>query len=374
MVLMTSTGQISTYRLHLLVFVANFLLYCILVHTLVRHSWTMDPESILGSYSEAHLHKMDQNQIDADAQVDQVCGGFMEQLNALPDSTRWSVLAKICSTLFGTEDQAPVELGQDSGSVKAPMPTFFPAETPRLPIFSRGKVRKGEVSYTQWKYEVLCLEHEQAWPSAVLLLAIRRSLRGMAQDALHNLGMKVTIKQIVKKLDSIFGTVTSPEQLLENFYVSRQSEKESVAQWGTRLEDLAREAQEANTTASAAVRYMLRGKFVSGLCCQHIRNCIRHRFDKGESYDQLLRAARSIEEEQKQDKKLVCQDKATVAKQQVSEQKQNIASQNIVTVAQQQATNQNQPPEADSITPTTVTRIGDTLGEMQVRLQPWILG
>ena len=125
----------------------------------------------------------------------------------------------------------------------------------------------------------MCLELEQTWPSSLLLHTIRKFLTVMAHDALQNLGLKVTVKQVVSKLDSMFGSATSPEQLLENFYVFKQSSNQSIAQWGTHLE--AREAQQANSTASTTVRDMLRGKFFSVLFSQQIWNCIRHRFDAG---------------------------------------------------------------------------------------------
>ena len=131
--------------------------------------------------------------------------------------------------------------------------------------------------------------------------------QGMAHDALQNLGLKVTVKQVVSKLDSMFGSVTSPEQLLENFYVSKQVSNESIAQWCTRPEDLARETQQADSTASTTVRDMLRGKFFSGLFSQQIRSCIRYCFDVGESFDVLLQAPHSTEEELIQEKRSIHQ-------------------------------------------------------------------
>ena len=102
-------------------------------------------------------------------------------------------------------------------SVGHPTPVYIHGDPPRLPTFSRSKASKGEVSYHQWRYEVMCLLEGQSWPEHLVLQAIRRSPRGIAGEALLNLFMKVTVLQVVSEFDSMFGNVSTPEQLIESF-------------------------------------------------------------------------------------------------------------------------------------------------------------
>lgn len=62
-------------------------------------------------------------------------------------------------------------------------------EAPRLPVFSGSSPRKGaEVTYSHWKFELESIIDSNSWSDTTILQAIRKSLRGMALDTLHNLG------------------------------------------------------------------------------------------------------------------------------------------------------------------------------------------
>lgn len=164
----------------------------------------------------------------------------------------------------------------------------------RISVFS-GDNAKGEVDYTHWRHEVQSLLAE-ACPTALLLPAIRRSLKGTAADVLLNMGVSITEQDILAKFDVIFGNVLSPEALFEEFYTARQDSDESIASWACRLESLLAKAV-ANNTGQVDNTMMLRSKFWGGLREERIKNGIRHRYDSGESFTVLLQSARQIERE-----------------------------------------------------------------------------
>ena len=94
-------------------------------------------------------------------------------------------------------------------------------QLPRLAVFSGdGK----DVSYEHWRFEVRGLQRDAVYSDAIILQAIRRSLRGKAADVILHLGEDVQITQILGKLDQIFGNVLPSENILEKFYIARQSQ------------------------------------------------------------------------------------------------------------------------------------------------------
>lgn len=193
--------------------------------------------------------------------------------------------------------QHPVQQPSSGNGSKSKFSGYVHSDTPRLPLFSGNDPSKGEVTYSQWKYEVECLSAEQSWPDSILLHSVRRSLRGMAADVLRHLGKDASVSDVLESFEITFGSVSSPEQLVEDFYVARQAQGESVAEWGCRLEDLAKKAEQAGAVSPLAIQDILRCKFFSGLTSQSVKTSIRHHFDAGQGYRFLLRAARCVESE-----------------------------------------------------------------------------
>lgn len=77
---------------------------------------------------------------------------------------------------------------------------------PRIPQFSGDEPpQKGDVSYKEWRFLVQCLVGDPDIKPNLLIQSIRRSLRGTAKNMLIPLGEKATVKQILSKLDVLFG-------------------------------------------------------------------------------------------------------------------------------------------------------------------------
>lgn len=166
---------------------------------------------------------------------------------------------------------------------------------PKISLFSGGS-HKSDCSFAQWKFEVQSLKSEHACTDSQLFQAIRKSLRGTASEVLMNMGHTVSVDQLVDKFERIFGNILPVESLLEQFYVARQREDEMVAAWSCRLEDLVKQIKDRDASISLEVgQNMLRTKFWSGLKTSSLKNAIRHKFDGGSTYEQLLVAARVAE-------------------------------------------------------------------------------
>ena len=165
---------------------------------------------------------------------------------------------------------------------------------PRLATFS-GDAAKGEMSYEHWRFEVRGLQKDHVFAEPLILQAIRRSLRGKAAEVVLHLGEEVHIQDILQKMDKIFGNVLPSENILELFYTARQETREDIASWACRIEDLLAQLRAKNAVTSEVSEVMLKTKFYSGLRLANVKNAIRHKFDGGDSYSDLIVAARVAE-------------------------------------------------------------------------------
>ena len=192
------------------------------------------------------------------------------------------------------EELAPGgQVVQPDGAVGSVTTTL--SNIPKLGTFSGDEpIGKGEIPYEQWKQEVNCLTREN-YSENVVMLSIRRSLKTTASSVLVNLGTDVTTKCVIEKFDIVFGNVLPSEMLLESFYTARQNENESVVAWGCRLESLLNKAKQQGTIEDT--EDMARTKFWSGVRDERVKGALRHKFDSGENFQELLRNGRMLEHE-----------------------------------------------------------------------------
>lgn len=89
---------------------------------------------------------------------------------------------------------------------------------PRILQFSGDEPpQKGDVSYKEWRFLVQCLVGDPDIKPNLLIQSIRRSLRGTAKNMLIPLGEKATVKQILSKLDVLFGVFNQWYDYTKNF-------------------------------------------------------------------------------------------------------------------------------------------------------------
>ena len=169
------------------------------------------------------------------------------------------------------------------------------SKLPKLQKFS-GSGAKNEPSFRVWHFEITNLRKNHC--DSDILRAIHRAVTGNAADIVMRLGLNATLEQVLAKFEHVFGSVSSSEKLLCDFYSAQQKSSESIAEWSCRLEDL---LSHKKLQSMSQRDIMLKSKFFSGLYSTSIKNAIRHKFEAG-SYDDLLVLAREAEDEFKMDK------------------------------------------------------------------------
>lgn len=113
---------------------------------------------------------------------------------------------------------------------------------PKLSHFF-GEEGKGDVTYAAYRYEVESLLTHKVFTEEQILLGIRRSVKGTANDIVRRLGTSVTVRDILKKLDSTYGSIESQESILRKFFSCTQG-KDTVNAYASRLEELHAQAIE----------------------------------------------------------------------------------------------------------------------------------
>ena len=174
---------------------------------------------------------------------------------------------------------------------------MYPHITPPSCHFSWLKEpAKEETSYEVWQYEVKCLQKSDL-PEHMLLHSIRTSLRGAARDMLIPLGEDASVNDVIGKLDDFYGNVSSAETILQSFYSDNQKEDESVATFGSHLEQTLSKAIRYGHMELAARDSLLRSKFWTGLRSQQLRNSTRYLYDTYKDFPTLLREICKVEQE-----------------------------------------------------------------------------
>lgn len=108
---------------------------------------------------------------------------------------------------------------------------------PRISTFY-GEPNKGEVSWPTFKFEVEALRNEKIFTEEQILLGIRRAVKGNASDVLRRLGIGVSTKEVMEKLQSTFDSIETEETILRKFYACQQEPSESVSAYASRIEEI----------------------------------------------------------------------------------------------------------------------------------------
>jgi hypothetical protein len=208
---------------------------------------------------------------------------------------QWQELCKFIKS----GEQAKPELGASAGMGEGQgrNPSVTSSKIPSLPVFNGTFSKPSDVTYTQWRYAVVCLQKQQLYSDAILMQSIRQSVRGRGFDALYTLGDDPTVLQVIAKFDRLFGKALTPSEVMQDFYSAKQLENESIITWSCRLEGLAIDAVNKQAMLEGQKNNILRTQFWTGLFNLQIKNAIRHRYDSNASYEELLTAARTVEKE-----------------------------------------------------------------------------
>ena len=174
-----------------------------------------------------------------------------------------------------------------------PAVPLYIRETPKLSVFS-GTNR--DCSYARWSFEVRCLESEGVFATGTVLAAVRKSLRSPAAETIIHLDSNAGLDQVMRKLQSLYGTTISGDTLLEKFFSEPQEDGESCASFCTRLEECVYAASEKGAVSVDAIPQMLRSRFWAGLVNPDVKNALRPKRTHLD-LEQLVEEARALTEE-----------------------------------------------------------------------------
>ena len=163
---------------------------------------------------------------------------------------------------------------------------------PKFAMFA-GDGQKGEVSYAQWRSEVMSTLRAGIYQEGMIVVNMRRSLRGRAAEVLLSMGDSVSVREVVDKFDVRFGDILPTDVTLEQFFSAKQRPMESMSSWACRLEELLGKIREPASLTAA--RGMLRSRFWTGIQSGQIKNALRHHFDQGASFEELVKQSRVVE-------------------------------------------------------------------------------
>ena len=130
-------------------------------------------------------------------------------------------------------------------------------------------IPKREVNYDVRSFEVKCLQNEDV-PDYALFQAVRNSLRGLARSMLVPLGGDAMVDDVFEQVDGFYGSVSTTETFMQQFFADGQKESEFIAAYASHLETtLAKD-----TTATDS---MLKSKVLTRLKSQQLRNSTLHK-------------------------------------------------------------------------------------------------
>jgi len=176
--------------------------------------------------------------------------------------------------------------------------TFNSSGYPRISTFG-GDSSKGEASWVSFKFEVESLVEERIFKEEQILFGIRKAAKGDVADILRRLGTRVSIREVMRKLECTYGNVETRETILRKFYNCTQETKETITSYAARLEDLYEQATAVNGLAKDDT--MLKGVLFQGLR-KELRHQATYKYETERDYDKFKIYLRKMESEEREDK------------------------------------------------------------------------
>ena len=191
----------------------------------------------------------------------------------------------------GQLQSTPHQLGQPSFHFGLPST----AHSVRVSTFSGSP---HDCSFEQFRYDVQCLVNQGA-SEGIILLAIKRAIKGQAQEIALHMGETATVADILSRFEMMFGDVNPPHVLLAQFYAAEQKTGESITDWYSRIEDIASRIIRKDSTVISPNNYdvIVNTQFWTKMQDQRIKNALRHKFDMLSGSPQFIIEARKVESE-----------------------------------------------------------------------------
>ena len=134
-----------------------------------------------------------------------------------------------------------------------------------------------DCSFEQFRYDVQCLINQGA-AEGVILLAIKRAIKGQAQEIALHMGETPTVADILNRFEMMFGDVNPPHVLLAEFYAAEQRPGESITDWYARIEDIASRIIRKDSAVISPNNYdmIVNTQFWTKMRDDRITNALRH--------------------------------------------------------------------------------------------------
>ena len=109
------------------------------------------------------------------------------------------------------------------------------------------------------KNDVQCAFRDGGCSANIIVQAISSSFKGKTGSLLFTLPTDATPVQVLNKLDGVYGKIYPSE--IQQFYTSKQEARESVVDYGMRLEELIQRCIERKAINNDVKNEMLRTKY-----------------------------------------------------------------------------------------------------------------
>ena len=258
----------------------------------VFHSLNVQPEDLISLFEKCGSSK--------------IPTGRSESTDEVIDSEKERVGRPRC--YVGAETgQRPEDLGMPQQTV------ITPYQYPRISSFG-GDSGKGEVTWECLKFEVLSLETDSVYTPEQILHGIRKAAKGEVAEIIRRLGIGVTVRQVMQKLESTYGNIETRETIMKKFYSYTQQLGETVSVFASRLEDYFDRAVSLGSF-NRTDTMILKGVLFQGLQ-RNLKQLAAYKYDTIDDYDRFKIELRKLESEMKEEK---CDEKSRPCRPTVSQ-------------------------------------------------------
>ena len=176
----------------------------------------------------------------------------------------------------------------DSGFVQKPYIGTFSGTEPRP---------KNESSFDDWGVDVETLIASKKYSDFVISQTIRKSLRVPAKRALLAMSTTASSRDIISRLENVYGNVACGQAVVQEFYTAVQSAEENVAEWAVRLEEILKRAVDKGQIKEDSRDEIIRSKFWRELYSQDLKIATKIYYESEKNFEKLLYKVRSEEYE-----------------------------------------------------------------------------
>ncbi|XP_053390546.1 trichohyalin-like [Mercenaria mercenaria] len=136
---------------------------------------------------------------------------------------------------------------------------------PKIPQFDGNQFEELEITR---------LIETKLYKEYILAQDVRNSITEKARNVLLTLKPSASTKEILKKMEDIYGNIRSGDSIIHDFYSAKQTTGEPCSEWGVRRETLFYQALEKGEIEESKKDLKLKERFWRGLLSEKIKIAI----------------------------------------------------------------------------------------------------